>query len=139
MIGLKITAIVVFFSYVAYIWKKYGVQRSISNSYYKLPENRKFLFIGFCWLFAFPVMILGDNALMFGAGTFICFVGAAAAMHRFPTRAVHLTGAIGGMILGPIVQKYAFGEYWTGFPYGGDFTDNKMLIMWLAWAIAMAI
>ena len=46
---------------------------------------------------------------------------------------------IGGMILGPIVQKYAFGEYWTGFPYGGDFTDNKMLIMWLAWAIAMAI
>jgi hypothetical protein len=46
---------------------------------------------------------------------------------------------VGGMILGPIVQKYAFGEYWTGFPYGGDFTDNKMLIMWLAWAIAMAI
>ena len=46
---------------------------------------------------------------------------------------------IGGMILGPLVQKYAFGEYWTGFPYGGDFTDNKMLIMWLAWAIAMAV
>jgi len=45
---------------------------------------------------------------------------------------------IGGMVLGPIVQKYAFGEYWTGFPYGGDFTDNKMLIMWLAWVIAMA-
>jgi len=44
---------------------------------------------------------------------------------------------IGGMILGPIVQKYAFGELWTGFPYGKDFTDNKMLIMWLAWAIAL--
>lgn len=47
--------------------------------------------------------------------------------------------SLGGMILGPIVQKYAFGEYWTGFPYGGDFTDNKMLIMWLAWALALAI
>lgn len=46
---------------------------------------------------------------------------------------------IGGMMLGPLVQKYAFGEYWTGFPYGGDFTDNKMLIMWLAWAVAMAV
>jgi len=46
---------------------------------------------------------------------------------------------LGGMILGPIVQKYAFGKYWTGFPYGGDFTDNKMLIMWLAWVIAFAI
>ncbi|MEO1438163.1 MAG: hypothetical protein AAFV80_21655 [Bacteroidota bacterium] len=45
----------------------------------------------------------------------------------------------GGMILGPIVQKYAFGEYWTGFPFGGDFTDNKMLIMWVAWAMALAV
>lgn len=46
---------------------------------------------------------------------------------------------LGGMILGPLVQKSAFGEYWTGFPFGGDFTDNKMLIMWVAWAMALAI
>ncbi|MCL7956833.1 MAG: hypothetical protein M8860_08545 [marine benthic group bacterium] len=43
---------------------------------------------------------------------------------------------IGGMILGPIVQKYAFGEYWTGIPFGWDLTDNKTLVMWLAWLIA---
>lgn len=46
---------------------------------------------------------------------------------------------VGGMILGPMVQKSAFGEYWTGFPFGGDFTDNKMLIMWVVWALALAI
>ncbi|MEO1713218.1 MAG: hypothetical protein AAFU60_07780 [Bacteroidota bacterium] len=46
---------------------------------------------------------------------------------------------VGGMMLGPIVQKYAFGEYWTGFPFGGDFTDNKMLIMWVVWALALAV
>lgn len=46
---------------------------------------------------------------------------------------------LGGMILGPLVQKSAFGEYWTGFPFGGDFTDNKMLIMWVAWALALAV
>lgn len=46
---------------------------------------------------------------------------------------------VGGMVLGPIVQKYAFGEYWTGFPWGGDWTDNKMLIMWLAWLSAVAV
>ncbi len=46
---------------------------------------------------------------------------------------------IGGMILGPLVQKSAFGEYWTGFPFGGDFTDNKMLIMWVVWALALAV
>lgn len=46
---------------------------------------------------------------------------------------------LGGMILGPLVQKSAFGEFWTGFPFGGDFTDNKTLIMWVAWALALAV
>lgn len=44
---------------------------------------------------------------------------------------------VGGMILGPIVQKYAFGEYWTGWPLGGDWTDNKALFMWLVWLVAV--
>ena len=43
---------------------------------------------------------------------------------------------LGGMILGPIVQKFAFLEYWTGVPYGWDLTDNKLLIAFLAWLIA---
>lgn len=42
----------------------------------------------------------------------------------------------GGMVMGPFVQKYAFGEYWAGFPWGYDLTDNKMLIMWLVWILA---
>ena len=41
--------------------------------------------------------------------------------------------SVGGMILGPIVQKYAFGAFWTGWPYGYDLTDNKTLIMWIVW------
>lgn len=43
---------------------------------------------------------------------------------------------IGGMILGPIVQKYAFGEFWTGIPRGIDLTDNKVLIAVIFWIIA---
>ena len=42
----------------------------------------------------------------------------------------------GGLILGPIVQKIAFGAYWTGVPWGWDLTDNKTLIAALAWAFA---
>lgn len=42
----------------------------------------------------------------------------------------------GGLILGPIVQKYAFGAYWTGWPFGHDLTDNKTLVMVLVWAFA---
>jgi hypothetical protein len=40
---------------------------------------------------------------------------------------------VGGMILGPIVQYYAFGAFWTGFPFGTDLTDNKVLVALLAW------
>lgn len=43
---------------------------------------------------------------------------------------------IGGMILGPIVQKFAFLEYWAGVPFGWDLTDNKLLIGFIAWLIA---
>ena len=46
---------------------------------------------------------------------------------------------IGGLILGPIVQKYTFGAFWTGFPFGYDLTDNKTLIMWLVWVVAVAL
>lgn len=45
---------------------------------------------------------------------------------------------IGGMVMGPIVQKYAFGEFWTGIPFGIDLTDNKTLIAWIAWIVAAA-
>lgn len=59
-------------------------------------------------------------------------------MRRFAV-ITFLAITVGGMILGPLVQKSAFGEYWTGFPFGGDFTDNKTLIMWVVWAVALAI
>lgn len=43
---------------------------------------------------------------------------------------------VGGLVLGPIVQKYAFGAYWTGWPFGHDLTDNKTLILWGVWLMA---
>lgn len=43
----------------------------------------------------------------------------------------------GGMILGPLVQYYAFGELWTGIPFGWDLTDNKTIIALIFWIIAV--
>jgi hypothetical protein len=40
---------------------------------------------------------------------------------------------LGGMIFGPIMQKYAFGAFWTGVPFGIDLTDNKTLIATIGW------
>jgi hypothetical protein len=44
---------------------------------------------------------------------------------------------IGGFILGPIVQYYAFGAFWTGIPFGHDLTDNKVLIGFIGWLLAL--
>ena len=45
----------------------------------------------------------------------------------------------GGMFLGPIVQYYAFGDLWTGIPFGWDLTDNKTLIALIFWILAVVM
>lgn len=45
----------------------------------------------------------------------------------------------GGFILGPMVQKFAFGAYWTGWPFGTDWTDNKTLAALVAWILVLVV
>ncbi|MFA5753151.1 MAG: hypothetical protein WC910_08785 [Bacteroidales bacterium] len=45
----------------------------------------------------------------------------------------------GGFILGPLVQKYAFGVWWSGWPLGGDMTDTKTLVALVAWITAYVL
>lgn len=79
--------------------------------------------------------------LMFFAMLFANKVGLQALFSsENPRRLVLITTIflfLGGMILGPIVQKYAFGEFWTGFPSGTDLTDNKTAFGMLAWIVAL--
>lgn len=91
-----------------------------------------------------PVGVLLPHVLVMFLSMLIGVRAAFAAVFGVgPARALAWTTfggiTLGGMILGPIVQKYAFGAYWTGFPFGYDLTDNKTLIMWLAWALACGI
>jgi hypothetical protein len=46
---------------------------------------------------------------------------------------------VGGLVLGPIVQRFAFGAFWTGWPLGHDLTDNKTLIAFIAWLPATVL
>jgi hypothetical protein len=46
---------------------------------------------------------------------------------------------LGAFLLGPLVQKYAFGVWWSGFPYGYDWTDNKVVVELAAWLLAGAV
>ncbi len=43
---------------------------------------------------------------------------------------------LGAFILGPLVQWYAFGVWWSGIPFGYDWTDNKVLLEMVFWLIA---
>jgi len=43
---------------------------------------------------------------------------------------------VGGIFFGALVAKAAFGTYWSGWPNGSDFTDNKTLLMAAAWLAA---
>lgn len=54
----------------------------------------------------------------------------------FMTGVTLFTVIIGGLILGPIVQKFAFDAYWTGWPFGHDLTDNKTAVIFVFWLIA---
>jgi hypothetical protein len=44
---------------------------------------------------------------------------------------------VGGLILGPVVQKYAFDAFWTGWPSGHDLTDNKIAVVVFFWLVAL--
>ena len=54
-------------------------------------------------------------------------------------RTTVITLGLGGLVLGPIVQEYAFGEIWAGWPFGGDWTDNKTIVSWFFWLIALIV
>lgn len=50
-----------------------------------------------------------------------------------------ITLAVGGLLFGPLVQKAAFGAYWTGWPFGGDLTDTKTMVAVLVWLVAWLV
>jgi hypothetical protein len=85
-----------------------------------------------------PHVFLMFFAVLFGLRTGLAALLGHRGMHSLAWITLALM-TLGGMILGPIVQKYAFGAFWTGWPFGYDLTDNKMLIMWLVWLVACAL
>ncbi len=89
-----------------------------------------------------PAWIIIPHILVMFAGMLLSTAAGLAALDkkRDPRRFVLWTVGLlfaGGFILGPLVQKFAFGVAWAGFPVGTDLTDNKMLIAFLFWIAAL--
>lgn len=104
-------ALLSFISFVGYVWKKYGVLKSISDSYYKLSGGRKAWFTLFIWSVAIPFLIIGETPLMFLAGSLLAFVGAAPAFKEELEGKVHVVGATGGIIIGFVSMAFEFKDY----------------------------
>jgi hypothetical protein len=89
-----------------------------------------------------PLWLLIVHVIVMFSGMLFSTAAGLAALDkkRNPRRFVlWATGLIfvGGFILGPLVQKYAFGMFWSGFPVGTDLTDNKTLFLVLLWVLAL--
>lgn len=80
-------------------------------------------------LFIFTAMLISNVAGLYALGK--------ENKHVFFGNLTLILLLLGGMIFGPIVQYYAFGEFWTGVPFGWDLTDNKTLIAVLFWLVAV--
>ena len=89
-----------------------------------------------------PAYILIPHILlMFTAMLFAVYTLMMVTMHKDYRKWLKITVAtlfVGGFIFGPLVQHAAFGPWWTGFPYGTDLTDNKTLISFLFFMVALA-
>jgi hypothetical protein len=90
-----------------------------------------------------PVVVLIPHvAAMFLGLLFAVRAGIEAAAPRRAPRHLAWTALglflVGGFVLGPLMQHYAFGVWWTGVPFGWDLTDNKTLIAASAWAFAVS-
>ena len=78
-------------------------------------------------------------SMLFAARAGLEYFNGGSGMRRLTLWTIALL-VVGGFVLGPFVQKYAFGEWWTGWPIGTDLTDNKTtiaLIGWLGAAVAI--
>jgi hypothetical protein len=90
------------------------------------------------WYSLAPHIAMMFLAMLLGMRAGLAALISPSPMRRFAWATLVIM-TIGGMILGPIAQWYAFGAFWTGWPFDYDLTDNKVLIMWLAWIVACGV
>jgi hypothetical protein len=119
---------------------EYNVTIEYKGQYYPVTEDA----VVIRYKGAVPYIILIPHvffmffAMLFSTRTGIEALGSGQRTYKYATVTLVSLG-IGGLILGPIVQWYAFGDLWTGWPFGGDWTDNKTIFAFAFWLIAFLV
>jgi hypothetical protein len=119
---------------------EYMVSLELDGQHYFLAEEPVVIRFkgGVPLIILIPHVILMFLAMLYSTRTGLEAMGKGHRTFNY-TRITVITLGIGGMILGPIVQWYAFGDLWTGWPFGSDWTDNKTLAAFVFWVIAFFV
>ena len=96
-------SVFIFTAYLLWCYFMFGILKSVSASYYELAKmNKGFIFTLVLWGFSLPVMIAGDSAWFFLAGSAIFFVGAAPEYKYKLEGDVHYAAAVLSILFGLI-------------------------------------
>jgi len=107
--------------YLGYIVIRYGIQYSISETYYTIGEKWWFTLILFAWIF--PLMMVGltirDSPFIFFGGTSILFVATAPSfkIEKSLERKVHLIGSYLGVGFTILSIIFDFDKWYIGIPF----------------------
>jgi len=107
---IAIIQLCLFTFYITYVWRKFGIQKSLSESWYVVKEKWMFTVI-----LCFGVGILHSThgtSLFFFSGAMLCFTGVASDFRRAKsTRIIHYFGATASIFLS-LLQLGLLGIWW---------------------------
>jgi len=108
------SSLLIFITYLSIVVYKYGIQKSISDSYYRLPKKWSIVFLFFIWGFALPLGILlkSDYTILLTAIALICIVGITPNFKDYKAvKWMHMLGAFSGIIIAILSIIFEFKLY----------------------------
>lgn len=126
--------VLIFFSYLTYLYYKTGVLSSISASSYALDRNERLLFYVFCVSLGGLNLLQGMGPWGFLTGAGLCFTGTTLNHRRELTGKVHIVSTI-VTILSALVGLWIIEGMWLPFIIVGIgsalLTQVKNSIWWI--------
>ena len=117
-----ITLGTIFIAYLIYIYSRFGILSSISESYYKLKEaGNKWLFIIFMYSIGICLLLVASFNLQpmvwtfFLAGSGAAFVGIAAQYRDNMTEQVHIGATLTLIFFSLLGLGLVFGSWWPTY------------------------
>ena len=135
---------IVFFGYLAICYVLFDPDTSISATFYRWNKKyRKIIFLGFCWGYAIPAIMMAHTGFLFFAGAFLTGVGIASD-YRSDSNVSrdHTTAATVAVVLSQLSILFDYHVYWL------NITSLSLMVIlfllknkirtWMYWAEVIA-